>query len=580
VETFFELRAKATRQLSLKMSLSEVKEAGDLSQYDVGTMRAIRESQGNLLMVSAFLISIFILPLSYDPVSTPKQYLLSALTLLSIGFILLFREFQLREFNNNFGKLISLFLILLVINVFINNYAISERIFGVSGRSTGLFTYALLTLFALIVYQSVQVKSLLFWLLLSKTGVEIYTLVQYFGIDPLEFENFYSAPSSTLGNPNFVSGFVGFAAITSIGIWFYFRNWFGAILTVIALSLDFAVLLISQSTQGFVALGASFFLFIFIFILKSWKIKKSPKLIVLVTFLIVFGLFLLIFSPLTRGYLFSSTLFSRFDYWRAGIRMLLSNPFFGVGLDGYGDHYRMHRDQSAINRFGEGQTADAAHNVFIDFFASGGFPLGIVYLILVFYGAIRVIREVRASQGVNLNLIMVLAIWAGFQVQSFVSINQIGIAIWGWTLIGVMAAVGKEKTEKVNLKVNKIKSSRRAKSLLGILIILLSWLPALSPLSRDAKFLALAKEADGLGLKQLVTSWPKDSARMIFVAQGLGNAGLGPESLSVITDGNQHNPNNYQLWEMLAKNSNASPLQKNIAVREMKRLDPLVVPKS
>lgn len=544
-------------------------------------MRESKYVHGTFLMASAFLISIFVLPTyAYDPVGAPKQFLLSTLTLSSIGFILAFREFQAREFNNRFVKLISLFLIQLMINVVINNYAFSERIFGVSGRSTGLVTYLLLTLFALMAYRFVQVNYVLFWLLLSKTVIEIYALVQYFGLDPFEFETFYSAPSSTLGNPNLVSGFVGFAAITSMRIWFQFRNWYGAILTLTALSLDIAVLLVSQSTQGFVALGASFFLFIFIFIFKSWKIKKSPKLIVFVTFLIVFGLFLVILSPFTRGYLLSSTLFSRFDYWRAGIRMLLSNPFFGVGLDGYGDHYRMHRDQSAINRFGEGQTADAAHNVFIDFFASGGFPLGILYLILVFYGAIRVIREVRASHSANLNLIMVLAIWAGFQVQSFVSINQIGIAIWGWTLIGVMAAVGKEQTEKVNLKVNKIKSSKRAKSLLGILIILLSWLPALSPLSRDAKFLALAKEADGLGLKQLVTNWPKDSARMIFVAQGLSNAGLVPESLSVITDGNRHNPNNYQLWEMLAKNSNASPLQKNLAVREMKRLDPLVVPKS
>jgi O-antigen ligase len=561
------------------VSLSEVKEAGDLLQYDVTTMRVVRESRGNLLMASAFLISIFILPLSYDPVGAPKQYLLSTLTLFSIGFILVFREFQFRELNNNFGKLISLFLILLIINVVINNYAISERIFGVSGRSTGLVTYALLTLFALMVYRFVQVNSVLFWLLVSKTVIEIYALVQYFGLDPFEFETFYSAPSSTLGNPNLVSGFVGFAAITSMRIWFQFRNWYGAILTLTALSLDIAVLLVSQSTQGFVALGASFFLFIFIFILKSWKIKKSPKLIVLVTFLIVFGLFLVIFSPFTRGYLLSSTLFSRFDYWRAGIRMLLSNPFFGVGLDGYGDHYRMHRDQSAINRFGEGQTADAAHNVFIDFFASGGFPLGIVYLILVFFGAIRVIRDVRASQGANLNLIMVLAIWAGFQIQSFVSINQIGIAIWGWTLIGVMAAVGKEQTEKVNLKLNKIKSSRRAKSLLGILIILLSWLPALSPLSRDAKFLALAKEADGLGLKEHVTDWPKDSSRVIFVAQGLSNAGLVEESLSVILVGNAHNPNNYKLWLMLSQNSKVTNLQKIRAFQEMSRLEPRVKPK-
>jgi hypothetical protein len=259
--------------------------------------------------------------------------------------------------------------------------------------------------------------------------------------------------------------------------------------------------------------------------------------------------------------------------------MLLSNPFFGVGLDGYGDHYRMYRDQSAIDRFGEGQTADAAHNVFIDFFASGGFPLGIVYLILVFYGAIRVIREVRASKGANLDLIMVFAIWAGFQVQSFFSINQIGIAIWGWTLIGVMAAAGKERTEKVNLKVNKIESSRRAKSLLGILIILLSWLPALSPLSRDAKFLALAKEADGLGLKEHVTDWPKDSSRIIFVAQGLSNAGLVEESLSVLLVGNEHNPNNYKLWLMLSQNSKVTNLQKIRAFQEMSRLEPRVKPK-
>jgi hypothetical protein len=52
-----------------------------------------------------------------------------------------------------------------------------------------------------------------------------------------------------------------------------------------------------------------------------------------------------------------------------------SHPLTGVGMDSYGDWYRRSRDAQALILPGPNTTTNAAHNVFIDVFAYGGYPL-------------------------------------------------------------------------------------------------------------------------------------------------------------------------------------------------------------
>ena len=82
-------------------------------------------------------------------------------------------------------------------------------------------------------------------------------------------------------------------------------------------------------------------------------------------------------------------------------------------------------------------TSSNAHNTFIQFFATGGIFLGITYLVLslfVFYRAIIGIKNLQGSQ--KLYLVGIFSAWISFHAQSLVSIDNIGISIWGWVLAG------------------------------------------------------------------------------------------------------------------------------------------------
>ena len=66
--------------------------------------------------------------------------------------------------------------------------------------------------------------------------------------------------------------------------------------------------------------------------------------------------------------------------------MIKNHPWFGVGLDSYGDWYRASRTLAATIRRGPSTVSNAAHNVFIDIGATAGIFALIAYLAVVFLG--------------------------------------------------------------------------------------------------------------------------------------------------------------------------------------------------
>ena len=76
----------------------------------------------------------------------------------------------------------------------------------------------------------------------------------------------------------------------------------------------------------------------------------------------------------------------------------------------------------------------------MQFFATGGFPLLIFYL--VFTGFILYRSVIAISKGKDQFLVGGLfSVWAVFQVQSLFSIDQISITIWGWILAGGLVSL-------------------------------------------------------------------------------------------------------------------------------------------
>jgi tetratricopeptide (TPR) repeat protein len=83
-------------------------------------------------------------------------------------------------------------------------------------------------------------------------------------------------------------------------------------------------------------------------------------------------------------------------------------------------------------------------------FATGGFLLGISYLAILYFIFKSSIKLIRSSESEKRILaILLTAVWIGFQAQSFISIDNIGLTIWGWLIGGVLIALTRENIESV-----------------------------------------------------------------------------------------------------------------------------------
>lgn len=150
-------------------------------------------------------------------------------------------------------------------------------------------------------------------------------------------------------------------------------------------------------------------------------------------------------GPLT-SLLFKESINYRGDYWRAAWRMFMDNPVFGVGLGNFGDYFNRYRDAAQVARRGPAIGSDVAHSMPLDFLAMGGFTLGVVYLVLIIYSVYLVISKIQSLDGANKQQgYIVFSLLGAYLLQSLISIDQIGLAVWGWIFIGVAFSFSKER---------------------------------------------------------------------------------------------------------------------------------------
>jgi hypothetical protein len=262
--------------------------------------------------------------------------------------------------------------------------------------------------------------------------------------------------------------------------------------------------------------------------------------------------------------------------------MTLENPIFGVGLDSYGEWYRRSRTVEATLRRGPDVTSNAAHNVFLDISSYGGFPLVLIYIALMMLVAVSAIKVIKRSQGFNTGFVGLVAGWVAFQAQSIISINQIGLALWGWVLSGLI--IGYEiNTRDGEMIAEKKKGRSAAKPVLtsasislamfvGLIIGVLVGVP---PYLASVKYKSAVETGNPRVIQEAAYIWPVDSTRMVQVAITLNDNKLEDQGLRVALDAVERFPDNYNVWSALSVMKKASDEQKTQALAQMKRLDPL-----
>jgi hypothetical protein len=308
-------------------------------------------------------------------------------------------------------------------------------------------------------------------------------------------------------------------------------------------------------------------------------------------FAIILGI-LGIAGALQRGpfveIIYKTSVSLRGQYWLAGWNTGEMNPFFGSGMDAFGDWYRRARDIRAIELPGINTVVNTAHNVPLDMFAFGGWPLFIAYLAIMSLGAVAAVKLLLRSKDYDVIAISLTVAWIGYQVQSIISINQIGLAIWGWCLTG--ALVGYERATRENSeitltsKVQPKSSSRKIESapantvVLAAIFSLIGLLIALPPLAADSKWrkaqTSTTVEAVEASMKSSLFN-PQNSIKYQMNIQILEQSGFPDLAHKYALQATNWNPESYDLWRMLYLIRNSSASEKALAVKNMKRLDPL-----
>jgi len=336
---------------------------------------------------------------TFDPINLPK---LTAITIGGFISLAIAATHMKTIFKASFRipiLIVIVFIFDLVLVLFFAGNNFNQEFYGTFGRSTGFLAYVSLAgLFIGGIFSASKylLRRLSWFLLISGMISMVYGAMQFIGADPVNWANPYSPVIGFLGNPNFQSSFLGFSGIVAFAFLICETATRIRVGLIVLLFLTTLVIYGTKSQQGFMILFSGVALVILLFINKS-RFKKFTFPLLASGFI---GGLIVVAGSLNKGPLASilnqESVTYRGDYWRAGWKMSIDHPFFGVGLDSYGDWYRRTRTLEATIRRGPEIVSNAAHNVLLDFSSSGGFPLAIIYVVmmtLVVRAAVRVIRR-------------------------------------------------------------------------------------------------------------------------------------------------------------------------------------------
>ena len=405
---------------------------------------------------TATLTTLIVLPSVYDPFNSPKMWTLMLGSSWMIGWITSYFRSTDREILGKFQKYIYLgylfFLISLII-CFLFSQNRYTAFFGDLQRRNGLVSYICLLVLGFMAYLTFpNYNKTKFHTTLLMLGLaeSIYGIFQHNGIDFVKWNNPYNSVIGTLGNPNFSSAVFAILSVLLFGS--SFNPGLGKVrklFSFLASLLLVYAILASNARQGFLSLLFGYLIFFTFYSKYSnnglyFGLKFLSPLLVLIA-----GLGVLNKGPLAP-IIYKSTIEIRNYYWRAGIKMLENFPITGVGLDNYGSYFKQFRDPLYAYSYGFQITSTNAHNTIIQLFATGGLLLGISYLMIqvaIVFSFFKFWRGMEKSPD-SILLLTLFSSWCAFQAQSLVSIDNLGISVWGWLLGGCLLSFANSATVK------------------------------------------------------------------------------------------------------------------------------------
>ena len=548
-------------------------------------MSALERRIQFLVLFCVVVMTLVVTPwMNLDPINLPKFLVLVVCGLALLGNLAPSVKRLVASEAKMLVVAILVFVVGLLLSFFVSGAGVLPQAYGAYGRNTGLLTYLSLVvmLLGVVFVSNLSFVRKLIWALIATGMVNaVYGLAQWADLDPVDWNNPYNPIVGTLGNPNFTSAHLGIAGLASLAI-LLGRGTSSIVRVVLFVNIGLSLFVISQSdsSQGLLvfALGATVVLY-FKFV-DGLKVSFIKYMYWGVTSGVgVVGVLGILNKGPLASYLYQDSVTYRGDYWRAGWKMTLDNPFFGVGLDSYGDWYRFSRTEAAALRRGPDVTSNSAHNVFLDISSNGGFFLLIAYLLiigLVIRSAVRVLRKPGSFDAVGVGLV---SAWLAYLVQSIISINQLGLAIWGWVLGGAIIGYDLYK-DRPDAPRAKRKAGKRPEQVPASVVItsalglVMGFVVSIWPVTQDIYFRDALESGDAVKIESTTDKFPQTGYYYIYAAQILQENKLEDKALEMAKKVIEVNPRDFSAWKLLAANPKISESERATAIAKMKELDP------
>lgn len=547
------------------------------------TLARVRDS---LIIFLLFAIHIAITPWNnLEAVVLPKFFLL-----ISLGSVVLALStpsfFDFARKGNSFLILASTMALLVSINVFINDYSLDERLFGIYGRNLGAITYFFLFLLIIPSFYFSDRKLGLFLNSFFTTSflISVYFFLQFWGKDPANWQYvFGKIPNTTLGNPNFVGSYFGIVTVVAFGatVLKIHKSSYVRILNIIHSFLAGFIIYKSRAEQGVVIaaiLGLLLVAGCYLFKKESKDRHFSPRRLLAYTFLSFF--FVTIVVYLYQNQLISS-LGARTDYWMNAFKQTMSSPFFGQGFDSFANRSMQFRS----SRFP--QYSDSPHNLILELSSSSGLPIAIGYISLQLMVLVKILRNWRILlDQKGSTIFLLILIWVGFHLQSLINPGTLPFLSIGFVLTGILFSqfnfsTSPENAVNVAGKKNQVKVTLRPSTNEKLLTIfnMCVFIPAstfiaFAPLGKDSAFRNGIEKGDGEKIIEVVNRWPYNSGLSLQAAHILKDNEFKELAAGVLNKSLHRNRDDYFVWKLLLDISSESSNRPEI-LRNLNRLNPL-----
>jgi O-antigen ligase len=464
-----------------------------------------------------------------DPINLPKMFVLVLFAAVVLGLslpVLL----NVKKTSSGSQRITLVLIGIFALGLLISTVATDVKytaIFGEFHRNNGFLSYfamIILMVSGSLVFNLKSANRYFTFFGIAGLLLSFYGVLQGLGADPVGWRIDYNPFITTLGNPNFTSGFLGLSGIAILYLALDAKDRKFQVIYAVGLLADLYILWRSGSIQGVFGflIGATV-----IILIKLWLINKRYGQIGLAAAAIAgapVALAVLNIGPLASK-LYQGTLRNRFDYWNAAIGMFKDHPIFGVGIDRFGEYYRQYAVQ---NQVVQGQITDNAHSVYMQLLATGGLILFIPYLLLVLFITLIGLKSLIKFQGEDKFKVGALfGIWLGTIAVNVVTVDNLGVGVWFWITGGVLVAVssshgqsesgGQEQKEKV-AKGKSVKSVNSESmfpvayvaSFILVILVLVTVVPALGKSSALYNF---KKNASSYTPQTFVTALVSESQK-------------------------------------------------------------------